>query len=591
MAEVTIYGEANFQGASASVASGEFGESLLVLHMNDAVSSIKVPTGMVAVVYEHADSGGGFGRFVDFLEDQPDLSVFGLNDQISWIRAFDAHSAQFGQWVRNAIVSTHIMAVVNSRFVEGHWSGSNDPIPYNPTPVVAHYEKSPTLLHACTWAGTPWSNPSMDTSDPSWASNLLGGKTFDGTVDHPFEWVSALNPPRVAHTPPPFNLPYVDGVQQDDQVAVSGVVVAPHASGNDIPFTHPFGRDFEFGIVCDPEYESLLAQANRLPPPLEYPLTEGELAWNDAHRVGFPTPAGVLPLEIDGNLVPDDYSAVRGDRVVVYGRWIVDAGHDDFHTEIHPPLVMARAHCIDGAGAVSPPRGDAITWVQIWSRPYQAGQLYSTEDEKNIPMRPYLIDIFETAGDVNSYPPVFPKPFDGVHGLAVQVDPPVPRSAAMPGAVLAGKHLECSYHLTTNGSCAVQIRQSPTNPDSVLVGLSLNSLNYPQLPEPPSTYKDYSVSQLLEEAGESAPWIVSWLHGTIHNKEYGAIVPPNHESAETVVPFMPIDQLPASKVVTDPTQPFPIYGWLKLRWAGPVISPTHPPVLPPVHPVLPAHPV
>ena len=356
MAEVTIYGEANFQGASASVASGEFGESLLVLHMNDAVSSIKVPTGMVAVVYEHADSGGGFGRFVDFLEDQPDLSVFGLNDQISWIRAFDAHSAQFGQWVRNAIVSTHLMAVVNSRFVEGHWSGSNDPIPYNPTPVVAPYEKSPTLLHACTWAGTPWSNPSMDTSDPSWASNLLGGKTFDGTVDHPFEWVSALNPPRVAHTPPPFNLPYVDGVQQDDQVAVSGVVVAPHASGNDIPFTHPFGRDFEFGIVCDPEYESLLAQANRLPPPLEYPLTEGELAWNDAHRVGFPTPAGVLPLEIDGNLVPDDYSAVRGDRVVVYGRWIVDAGHDDFHTEIHPPLVMARAHCIDGAGAVSPPR-------------------------------------------------------------------------------------------------------------------------------------------------------------------------------------------------------------------------------------------
>ena len=82
------------------------------------------------------------------------------------------------------------------------------------------------------------------------------------------------------------------------------------------------------------------------------------------------------------------------------------------------------------------------------------------------------------------------------------------------------------------------------------MGLSLNSLNYPHLPEPPSTYKVYSVSQLLEEAGESAPWIVSWLHGTIHNKEYGAIVPPNHESAETVVPFMPIDQLPPSKLPT-----------------------------------------
>ena len=187
----------------------------------------------------------------------------------------------------------------------------------------------------------------MDTSDPSWASNSAGREDVRRYgFDHPFEWVlRSLNPPWVAHTPPPFNLPYVDGVQQDDQVAVSGVVVAPHASGNDIPFHNPFGRDFEFGIVCDPEYESLLAQANRLPPPLEYPLTEGELAWNDAHRVGFPTPAGVLPLEIDGNLVPElDYSACwrGGNRVVVYGRWHpVDAGHDDFHTEIHPPLVMA----------------------------------------------------------------------------------------------------------------------------------------------------------------------------------------------------------------------------------------------------------
>ena len=125
------------------------------------------------------------------------------------------------------------MAVVNSRFVEGHWSGSNDPIPYNPTPVVAHYEKSPTLLHACTWAGTPWSNPSMDTSDPSWASNAAGRQDVRRYgLDHPFEWVlRILNPPRVAHTPPPFNLPYVDGVQQDDQVAVSGVVVVSHAVG------------------------------------------------------------------------------------------------------------------------------------------------------------------------------------------------------------------------------------------------------------------------------------------------------------------------------------------------------------------------
>lgn len=37
-------------------------------------------------------------------------------------------------------------------------------------------------------------------------------------------------------------------------------------------------------------------------------------------------------------------------------------------------------------------------------------------------------------------------------------------------------------------------------------------------------------------------------------------------SGEHVVPFTPLGSLPASTVVEDKQQPFPIYGWLKLKW-------------------------
>ena len=47
-------------------------------------------------------------------------------------------------------------------------------------------------------------------------------------------------------------------------------------------------------------------------------LTQGELACNHAYRVGFPTPAWVLPLEIDGTWFPYQTPICwpRGDRVV-----------------------------------------------------------------------------------------------------------------------------------------------------------------------------------------------------------------------------------------------------------------------------------
>jgi hypothetical protein len=52
---------------------------------NDITSSIRVPAGLVAVVYEHVDNGGGYGISVDLMEDCPDLSRYNFNNITSYV--------------------------------------------------------------------------------------------------------------------------------------------------------------------------------------------------------------------------------------------------------------------------------------------------------------------------------------------------------------------------------------------------------------------------------------------------------------------------------------------------------------------------
>src|SRR5690348_8217890 len=88
---VTIYEHANFAGRSSTFGIGQ--HRLFDMNdMNDMTSSIKIPAGLVAYVYEHADSGGGYGISVDLLEDRADLSQLNFNDKISYINVFNAKS-------------------------------------------------------------------------------------------------------------------------------------------------------------------------------------------------------------------------------------------------------------------------------------------------------------------------------------------------------------------------------------------------------------------------------------------------------------------------------------------------------------------
>ncbi len=97
---------------SDSFVSLDEGETRFPAEFNDAASSVRVAPGYCAVLYEHANDFGGYGAWVDLLEDCPDLSVYGFDKKTSYMRVFPAERDGF-VWARNA--------TRDGQFVPGHW--------------------------------------------------------------------------------------------------------------------------------------------------------------------------------------------------------------------------------------------------------------------------------------------------------------------------------------------------------------------------------------------------------------------------------------------------------------------------------------
>jgi hypothetical protein len=172
----------------------------------------------------------------------------------------------------------------------------------------------------------PYAAPPNTPRLGDWAKARCGGATFPAAGITNWQWTPALAGPGHDYG--------------DDGTVVSGRAVAPGLSASDNPLVHPFGNDFEWYMAVDPKDNDLVASGNA------------------NHMLG---------IEIDSGLMPPDYRVRQGDRVVIAGRFIVDCAHDDFHTEIHPPLLVGAARQSSA--------GDS-TLMTIASRPWLIGQSY-----------------------------------------------------------------------------------------------------------------------------------------------------------------------------------------------------------------------
>ena len=149
------------------------------------------------------------------------------------------------------------------------------------------------------------------------------------------------------------------------EVMVSGLAKDISLGGGDFPFDHTFGSDFNMDVVLDPPYTDAAQRRGVVEGDLHVELAEGQLP----HEVRPPGPETGQEWEVMSEqsrqgiftrFVPD-----AGSRILVMGHWIVDCGHTNFQTELHPITFMANARVIGHK-----------TVVDAFYNPYRETQLY-----------------------------------------------------------------------------------------------------------------------------------------------------------------------------------------------------------------------
>jgi len=383
--------------------------------------------------------------------------------------------------------------------------------------TVLYAQPNPPILE------TTFRNPAH-AATADWARAVCGGKKYFVNASPPYEWMQVLHP---------------DSEADDEIVGASGVAVSPKLAGGDVPFSHPFGLDWELFIVPDMPYRSLLAPSNGGP--------DGDLveAVKRAAALGLTAPGGTLSVETDRDLVPPPYRTREGDRVVVFGRWIVDCGHTDFHSEIHPPLLLASAR-----------RDGRATAVSVISRPWLVGQRFEVDDEAirgHLANEVIKVETYRSTR-VEAHSKIL-KPFSGLQHLTFTVRPPVaPRSP--------DDRLQVTYHFTVRQGVTVEVSNAAGGAVRVLI--TMDAAAYKPAPLP--RRKDWDVP--LSFIGHETDAVnMIQLANIVGHPLAGLLLQRDWLTDRYDAPKAPAPHASKGKKITvDDTQPFPIAGEMRVKW-------------------------
>jgi hypothetical protein len=441
-----------------------------------------------------------------------------------------------------------------------------------------------------------YADPTLSQST-TWTSDLVGGKTFLNDDPPQLAWTQILNPPLPSWESGPQN-----SFDLEQKVVGCSGTVLPNplkaqldANGetkinSDFTFHHPFGNrnDWECYVNLDEIHWPLLSPNNGSQGSDDYAEAAASadlLTQPAAHR-------GVLGIEMDAQLIPQGYRPGPGDRVAIYGRWIVDAGHPDFHTEIHPPLLLAKAQALPPGPLGSWP---STTTVTLTSRPYLVSQLWDKGS-----FRAHMISEVENASggfltgseQIECHPTVYSVPFLEAFQMEMFAAPPWGPADPFVGVDLA-------YSLTCRSGVTVSIARAkvPTNM-GVTITVSMDPSKYTAAPLPTKSSLTLSTSAVLGDAGEGSitslltaagilldPLALAALNNGVLTDSYQMpanwltgppfIGPANPGNSDGPVPSPSSSigwaSLKDGPVVlacqVDDTQPYPLQGVINLTWS------------------------
>ena len=435
----------------------------------------------------------------------------------------------------------------------------------------------------------------------------------------------------------PFGFDYVVSIASDQQVDQQylsllsvGNVAEGHIDKDGITALDGFG-DIVYPFLhattsgstdgwCSPDFKHRCSDAK--------PCANGTCAKVPGLGLGNTFP-GLLIVETDHDLIPDSYQPKDGDRVATFGRWIVDCGHGDddghfgFHTEIHPPLLLASARAT-GPGLVAGNCSGEQTCSTVIGRPFLVGQGFGDgflakhvahEVEKlgcDAVMCPLVsagvtiaglaglpdcgacdiggdacvaCEVASCAGlgigigaplgspcstQIDAHPQVFTTPFAGQQDMQYYVTPANPR-------LHPGDRMLAKWHLTAREGVTVAL--SDAGDAGLLVDVALDHDTYAAATPPPALppRMDWTVERLQLSSFESVGRIFATLlsdfapvqkviidRGVLTDRFMAPQVPSNAGVAG--VSFVDQASTVAQPADIDNGQPFPVSGWINVGW-------------------------
>jgi hypothetical protein len=348
-AKVTLHNGVNFLDEFLELEIGTHRFERMT-DFNDIASSITVPNGFVATIFEDADSSGGFGRSVDLLENCDDLAKYDFNDKISYISVFKNVQPGFF-WARGSIR--------NGEFMPGHWERMpRTGIPVNNVAVVSPYRPSSivskTVIERKDSHFTLLSigkQSDQDTASYAHAESLMGviGSDYKGA-----EEIGSAATERASNNiaiPDSFNFWYPQKSPRDHRNlfykrTLSGTILGGESQPRIVNIDGTFeDYDFNMDILPLANYRNLISDGHKPE------LSSLQAAKLRKDNIGLSNPTGsftnpctqpftFIEAEIDARLSAKNAlnSLARGrigKQIAVYGPWIYDIGHCH-KPEIHP---------------------------------------------------------------------------------------------------------------------------------------------------------------------------------------------------------------------------------------------------------------
>lgn len=347
------------------------------------------------------------------------------------------------------------------------------------------------------------------------------------------------------------------------QVLAAGTVATVHQGPGDLPMDHPFGDDLSMDIDLTDAFKPLSQKLGSAPSDTEPGQLHVEISSGLIPHLpqSTPAPSGqtwrqLSDIALAGFQPGFDHPAI-GDPVLVGGRFIIDCGHPDYHTEIHPISFIAWSH-----------QQGTSTTVHVYANGYwdtelfnpdlsvlgQVGSTTRLSDPNTKPLPTYLVD--EVLRLISAKTPQL-RTFELIGAMT----PPNTSWAVCAPPGTTGKRVTVDYDLRTRPGVAVTV-----TPDDATGCASIAATFSASLSSPPvamrSCVMPWAYVNSIAGAALSTPVDArAIITANVPAQDRALVDRDPLTGCSDPLAAPPVAPSPTTRsVTTDGSQPFPLYG-------------------------------